>query len=269
MSTTQRSESMNAFFDGYINSNTTLQQFFHEYDNALQHTAEKEYEADFASMSKVIPCGSQSLLERQFQIEYTYAKFQEIQMEFRGEMNCVVDKVFVEGHACRYDVVEEAIHNGKPEHKIYIISFNRANMNINCSCFLFEFRGIVYRYSLLIFAHVRVTKAPDKYILSRWRKNVHRKHAYIRASYGSKVKEPHIEQYDGLCKRFYEIAEYACESEKTTKLLYQHLNAYDCTKTCKESSSRKKKKTMDRVLCEDNPSPSSPVPNIVDVDSSI
>jgi len=41
---------------------------------------------------------------------------------------------------------------------------------------------------------------------------VHRKYIYIRASYGSKEKEPHIERYDALCKRFYEIAEYACES---------------------------------------------------------
>jgi len=138
---------------------------------ATQHyTAEKEYEADFTSMSKVIPCGSQCLLEREFHIEYTHAKFQEIQMEFRGKMNCVVDKLFVEGHACRYDVVEEAIHNGKPEHKIYNVGFNRANMNINCSCLLFEFRGIVCCQSLLVFTQERVTKAPDKYILSRWSK---------------------------------------------------------------------------------------------------
>jgi len=75
-------------------------------------------------MSKVIPCGSQYLLERQYLLEYTHAKFQEIQMEFRGKMNCVVDKLFVEGHACRYDVVEEAIHHGNPEHKIYIVGFN-------------------------------------------------------------------------------------------------------------------------------------------------
>ena len=72
MSTTQRSESMNAFFDGYINSMTTLQQFVHQYDNALQHKAEKEYEADFASTSTVISCGSQSLFERQFQNESSW-----------------------------------------------------------------------------------------------------------------------------------------------------------------------------------------------------
>ncbi|XP_038715049.1 protein FAR1-RELATED SEQUENCE 5-like [Tripterygium wilfordii] len=34
MSTTQRSESMNAFFDGYVNSKTTLKQFVEQYENA-------------------------------------------------------------------------------------------------------------------------------------------------------------------------------------------------------------------------------------------
>jgi len=47
MSATQRSESMNAFFNRYINSMTCLQQFVHQYDNALQHKAELECEAHF------------------------------------------------------------------------------------------------------------------------------------------------------------------------------------------------------------------------------
>ncbi|XP_028099318.1 protein FAR-RED IMPAIRED RESPONSE 1-like [Camellia sinensis] len=41
MSTTQRSESMNAFFDGYVNSKTTLKQFVEQYDNALRSKVEK------------------------------------------------------------------------------------------------------------------------------------------------------------------------------------------------------------------------------------
>nr|KYP41146.1 Protein FAR1-RELATED SEQUENCE 6 [Cajanus cajan] len=36
MSTTQRSESMNAFFDGYVNSKTSLAQFVEQYDSALK-----------------------------------------------------------------------------------------------------------------------------------------------------------------------------------------------------------------------------------------
>ncbi|KAL7220208.1 hypothetical protein ACSBR2_013135 [Camellia fascicularis] len=41
MSTTQCSESMNAFFDGYVNSKTTLKQFVEQYDNALRSKVEK------------------------------------------------------------------------------------------------------------------------------------------------------------------------------------------------------------------------------------
>jgi len=55
---------MNACFDDYINSTTTLQQFVHQYDNALAHKVEKENEADFASLNTIIPCGLQSLIER-------------------------------------------------------------------------------------------------------------------------------------------------------------------------------------------------------------
>jgi len=209
----------------------------------------------------VIPCGSQSLIERQFQSEYTHDKFQEIQVEFRGKMNCFTDKVFVEGQTCRYDVVEEAIKNGEPEHNYFVVGFNRSNLNINCSCMLSEFRRIVCRHSLLVFAQERVNKAPKKYVLSRWSKNVHRKHTYIRASYGTKDKEPHIERYDSLCQRFYETAECACESDDTTKLLFQYINDFASILTQKKSNSRKEKKSTHNVVSEVVPTSNSPLPN--------
>ncbi|XP_038707270.1 protein FAR1-RELATED SEQUENCE 5-like [Tripterygium wilfordii] len=52
MSTTGRSESMNAFFDGYVNSKTTLKQFVEQYENALRKKIEKEKMVDFDSFSK-------------------------------------------------------------------------------------------------------------------------------------------------------------------------------------------------------------------------
>ncbi|WOL00563.1 protein FAR1-RELATED SEQUENCE 6 [Canna indica] len=51
MSTTQRSESMNAFFDEYVNSKTSLRQFVEQYDNALRSKVEKENKADFDSLN--------------------------------------------------------------------------------------------------------------------------------------------------------------------------------------------------------------------------
>lgn len=41
MSTTQWSESMNAFFDGYVHQNTTLREFVDQYERALQDKYEK------------------------------------------------------------------------------------------------------------------------------------------------------------------------------------------------------------------------------------
>jgi len=73
---------MNAFFDGFINSSTTLQQFVIQYDNALRQKAEKEFEADFASANTTVACGSQSPIERQFQLKYTHAKFSKMVNSF-------------------------------------------------------------------------------------------------------------------------------------------------------------------------------------------
>ncbi|KAF5465466.1 hypothetical protein F2P56_015473, partial [Juglans regia] len=70
MSTTQRSESMNAFFDDYVNSKTTLKQFVDQYDSALRRKVENEAIADFNSFNTEIPCISRYPLEKQFQKAY-------------------------------------------------------------------------------------------------------------------------------------------------------------------------------------------------------
>ncbi|KAF8364659.1 hypothetical protein HHK36_033339 [Tetracentron sinense] len=49
MSTTQRSESMNSFFDGYVHAKTSLKEFVDQYDSALRDKYEKEAQADFES----------------------------------------------------------------------------------------------------------------------------------------------------------------------------------------------------------------------------
>lgn len=109
MSTIQRSESLNAFFDGYINTIMILQQFVKQYENALQDNVEKEYEVDFASMNTIIPCESKLLIERQFQVEYIHPKFHEVQAAFRGKINCNVGDVSCLGCAYSYDVTEATI----------------------------------------------------------------------------------------------------------------------------------------------------------------
>ena len=66
MTTTQRSESMNDFFDGYVHSSTTLKEFVDQYDNALRKKAKNESVADFYFFNVTLLCVSVFSFEKQF-----------------------------------------------------------------------------------------------------------------------------------------------------------------------------------------------------------
>ncbi|XP_022897263.1 protein FAR1-RELATED SEQUENCE 5-like [Olea europaea var. sylvestris] len=88
MSATQRSESMNAFFDSYVHLKITLTQFVKQYERALRSKVEKEFQADFKSFSQMVPCATRYEMEKQFQAVYTISKFKEVQEEFIGKVHC-------------------------------------------------------------------------------------------------------------------------------------------------------------------------------------
>ena len=100
---------MNAFFDGYVHSKTSLKQFVEQYERALRSKVEKEFQADAKSFSQMVPCASRYPMEKQFQEVYTISKFKEFQNEFTGKMYCEV--VFIEEGSLgtRYVVREGAI----------------------------------------------------------------------------------------------------------------------------------------------------------------
>jgi hypothetical protein len=75
MSTTQRIESMNAFFYGYVGPNTLLKKFFKDYDNALMRMVEKGRITDFGSFNKMFTLIILHSIENQLQGIYTNEKF--------------------------------------------------------------------------------------------------------------------------------------------------------------------------------------------------
>ncbi|KAL4316306.1 hypothetical protein AHAS_Ahas15G0271900 [Arachis hypogaea] len=64
---THRSESMHAFYGGFLHCKSGLVQFVHEYDNVLRNKEQKELEDDAADSKEVIPCIGSTCIERQFQ----------------------------------------------------------------------------------------------------------------------------------------------------------------------------------------------------------
>jgi hypothetical protein len=64
MSSTQRSESMNAFFDGYVHSSTTLKVFVEQFEKAMRNKVEKEILSDFECFKGKLECSSSSPMEK-------------------------------------------------------------------------------------------------------------------------------------------------------------------------------------------------------------
>jgi len=88
MNTTQQSESMHAFFDGYVYTQTTLKEFVDQFVSTLRRMVENEARADFDSFNCMISCISHFYFEKQFQDVYTNAKFKEVREEFGKVMSC-------------------------------------------------------------------------------------------------------------------------------------------------------------------------------------
>ncbi|CAJ2653121.1 unnamed protein product [Trifolium pratense] len=174
MSTTQRSESMNSFFDGYVNSKTSLKQFVEQYDNALRDKIEKENKADFDSFNTVIACLSHFGFESQFQKAFTNAKFQEFQEE-----------------------VASMIHNvqGKTE------------------------------------------SIPSNYIFSQWRKDIRRRHTYIKCGFDHFVGNVELQRVDKACSAFYEVASRVINNEHDFLKMMNLIKDIKDEFTSKETSS--------------------------------
>ncbi|GJU53728.1 FAR-RED impaired response 1-like protein isoform X1 [Tanacetum coccineum] len=184
MSTTQRSESMNAFFDGYVNSKTSLRQFVEQYDNALKNKIEKENKADFDSLNSSYKLITGFYFERQFHECYTNAIFKLFQDELRGMLFCNYSLFKTDDTTFVYhvtDIVERK--HGLKKRVVYNVSYNVVGCDIKCSCHLFEFRGIVCRHMVKILIEKDVKELPSRYILSRWRKDVKHRYNFITNCY--------------------------------------------------------------------------------------
>ncbi|XP_022842001.1 protein FAR-RED IMPAIRED RESPONSE 1-like [Olea europaea var. sylvestris] len=213
MSTTQRSESMHAFFDGYIHSKTTLKQFVEQYEQALRNKVEKEFQADFKSFSQMEPCASRYEIEKQFQAVYTISKFKEVQEEFTGKMYCNLVSVSEGLSGATYEVREDVIHDEHSKKKSFFVSVERDKCEITCSCHNFEFRGIICRHMIVVLARNDVKSIPERYILRRLRRDVSRAHTRVPVNYDGLISTPGQLKYDKMCQRFATLADLTAEDD--------------------------------------------------------
>ncbi|XP_028061202.1 protein FAR1-RELATED SEQUENCE 5-like [Camellia sinensis] len=183
MSTTQRSESKHAFFDGYVNSKTTLKQFVEQYEYALAKKVENENNKEFNSFNSCIPCMVGYEMEKQFQSAYTTAKFKEFQQELMRKIPCDLSSYKKDAYISKYEVDEDILFGESRRRVSFNVCFDEDTNEVYCNCRLFEYRGILCRHQIVVFIHRKVDQIPDKYILKGWSKNVKRSHTKVRISY--------------------------------------------------------------------------------------
>nr|XP_023873634.1 protein FAR1-RELATED SEQUENCE 4-like [Quercus suber] len=213
MSTTQQSESINAFFDGYVHHETTLKEFVKQYDKALAKNVVNENTEDFNSFQSSIPCFTHYAMEKQFQSVYTIAKYKEFRKELQGKVCCNFSLCKEDGVISEYEIREDGAFGENSEHATFLVYFNKDTNEVNCNCRFFEFRGILCRHQITVLFHMKIDQVPNKYILKRWCNNIKRSHTKVRINYDNRLVKPKTQRFDKMYKVFNEVADLAVDSD--------------------------------------------------------
>ncbi|KAF5474494.1 hypothetical protein F2P56_006388 [Juglans regia] len=225
MSTTQRSESMNAFFDGYVHAKTNLKEFVDQFDNALRKKIENENGADFQSFNFKIPIVTVSPFEKIFQELYTNSKFREVQQEVMEIVGCLPVLQQKNGVIAIYHVEDEIHVDGFIKEVTYSVYFDEAEYEVKCSCRLFEMRGILCRHIFATLTVNRVRTLPKKYILDRSRKDIKRKYTLISSSFDVVDARLDVSRYSRIMKICGDVASNAALSDEHAQDMIDKLHA--------------------------------------------
>ncbi|KAG2725815.1 hypothetical protein I3760_01G084100 [Carya illinoinensis] len=227
MSITQRSKSMNIFFDVLVYAGMTLKELVDQFDNALRKKVEVKKTADFNSASQTIPCSSAFHIEKQFQAVYMNAKFKEVQREVCGMLLCNCILISKEGCISTYDVLDEITTDDDHVKSVkYTVYFNEEKVDIKCTCVLFEMRGILCRHALNVCQMNKIHALPDKYILDRWRKDLKRRYTVVKSSYDDLWQNADSQRYEFIVKRCLKLATRVCPSDDHVDAFMCHLDEF-------------------------------------------
>ncbi|XP_028074475.1 protein FAR-RED IMPAIRED RESPONSE 1-like [Camellia sinensis] len=210
---------MNAFFDGYVNSKTTLKQFVEQYDNALRSKVEKETKVDFKSRNKLYDCLTVYRFEKQFRVAYTNSKFKEVQLEMKRLVYCCANLIKEKGAICTYHVREAIVMGEGMKKAEFVVYFNSIECELQCMCRLFEFRGIMCAHSHSVLIERSIYEVPTKYIVSRWRKDLERGYTCIPTTYSNFGSYLHPKLYDNYHNTLDEILDLASNDDAKHKVI--------------------------------------------------
>ncbi|XP_071730390.1 protein FAR1-RELATED SEQUENCE 7-like [Rutidosis leptorrhynchoides] len=155
-----------SYFGAILTSQVPLNEFIMRYEKAIEHNREEERKEDYNSFNLQTVLHTKDPLEEQCRRHYTITVFKVFQKELLESYSYVGIKINIEGAISRYLV--QRCGNGDERNTV---AFNASNLNISCSCRMFEFEGVLCRHALKVFQIMNVREIPSRYILHRWTKS--------------------------------------------------------------------------------------------------
>jgi len=204
---------MNAFFDKYLTSKTTLKQFVQQYELALRHKYEKEAQSEFDCLHKKPQLVSIYPFESQLSELYTVGVFKKVQLQIGKMIYCDITEEFNTNETFQYKVSERVLAGEQLLSKRFLVQ--NTSMNFTCDCRMFQHVGLLCCHVFVVLARLNPNALlPDSYILNRWRKDIQR--SYREKTYpddGVMAKDA-LRRHDDIMGRAVWIAQEAFISHK-------------------------------------------------------
>jgi hypothetical protein len=158
--------SMKSYFGNLLSPHTQLNEFLLRYEKAVEQQREEERKEDYNSFNLQAVLHTKDPIEEQGRRLYTLTMFKVFQREFLESFSYIGIKINVEGAISRY-----LVQKSETGEERNTVAFNSSNLNISCSCRMFEFEGVLCRHALKVFQIMTVREIPSRYVLHRWTKN--------------------------------------------------------------------------------------------------
>lgn len=215
MSTAQRSESVNSFFDKYVHRKTYVQDFVKQYETILQDRYEEEAKADSDTWNKVATLKTPSPLEKSVAGICTHTVFKKIQAEIIGAVAC-------HPKLDRQDEtnVVHRVHDMEINRDFFVV-VNEVKSEVSCICRLFEYKGYLCRHALVVLQYSGHSVFPSQYVLKRWTKD-----AKVRNVTGEESEHmlARVQRYNDLCHRSLKLSEEGSLSQDSYSIAFHALN---------------------------------------------
>ena len=131
---------------------------------------------------------------------------------------------FVQGNKTTYTVDEKIVNPvWRSKKKTYLTTIDKVAMEIQCSCKLFEFVGILCRHIIKVIELEELTCIPEKYVLDRWRKNIVREYERVKVNYYDPGQTPRVQRFHAVALRNEYLLSLALHNEETYNTYSQAL----------------------------------------------